>query len=140
VRQRDLQQTSAVARLLDHHDRAATNEDQRERADEFGDEVPFHGRCEMGDGRSGMVPGANLPPSDHRRHHPHLASGLWPLASGLVPSHDERRIDPPEPERVRDDRLRLGGAAGADHVVQVARRVRRGQVDRGRQPAAAERQ
>jgi len=30
-----------------------------------------------------MVPGANLPPSDHRRHHPHLASGLWPLASGL---------------------------------------------------------
>lgn len=44
MRQRDLEQPGWVIRVLRHHDGAAANEDQRERADEFGDEVFSQGK------------------------------------------------------------------------------------------------
>ena len=43
VRERNLEQAGRVAGVRRHHDRAATDEDQREGADEFGDEVRCHG-------------------------------------------------------------------------------------------------
>ena len=48
MRERDLQQAGGVPGVLRHHDRAAANEDQRESADELGDEVFSHGRTEVG--------------------------------------------------------------------------------------------